>query len=102
LGISIKIENHNMLRKVRIASLLQEHGNLPPVIDVRGDTIGECLDDLIRQYPEAEPFLFDKTGLLQVFVTVNDLMAWTPNISNRDRVLEPGDEVRIMAVISGG
>jgi molybdopterin converting factor small subunit len=91
-----------MIRKVRIATLLQEHGNLPPIIDVQGDTIGECLDDLVRQYPGAGPFLFDQTGLLQVFVTVNDLMAWTPNISNRDRVLEQGDEVRIMAVFSGG
>jgi hypothetical protein len=40
---------------------------------VEGATVGECLDDLVRQYPDAQGLLFDPRGglLKPVYVFVN-------------------------------
>jgi len=45
----------------------------PEEIRVTGATVGECLADLVRQYPEAERLLFDRRGRLlkPVYVFVN-------------------------------
>jgi hypothetical protein len=45
----------------------------PGDIRVEGATVGECLDDLVRRYPDAEPVMFDSAGLLhkRFYVFVN-------------------------------
>ena len=42
-------------------------------VRVEGQTVGECLDDLVRKYPGAESLLFDRRGVLlkRVYVFVN-------------------------------
>jgi hypothetical protein len=42
-------------------------------IQVAGHTVGECISDLVKQYPQAQKLLFDPQGRLlkQIYVFVN-------------------------------
>ena len=39
-------------------------------VEVRGDQVGECLEDLCRQFPAFRPQLFDAAGGVHRFVTL--------------------------------
>jgi len=91
-----------MSTKVKIAAIVQEYINIPDIIGVNGNTIGECLDDLIRQYPEARNCLFDQNSLLPVLVSVNNKDIVGLNKDGLNRALNIGDELQIFAVIDGG
>jgi molybdopterin converting factor small subunit len=71
-------------------------------MDARGSTIGECLDDIIRQYPQSKTWLLDQDSLLRVMISVNNLEIITQGTESLHRILEPGDEIIIFAVASGG
>jgi molybdopterin converting factor small subunit len=88
---------------VKIAPALQEHLQIPGTVEVHGKTIRECLDDLIRQYPEIRSWLFDPNDLLRVLVGINNEAIMTLNTkSHLDRVLNTDDEIRILAILAGG
>jgi molybdopterin converting factor small subunit len=80
---------------------LQEYiGNLKSVY-VKGDTVGECLQDFVRRFHGAERFLFDDKVkyLRHVFVYIN------VESSNKARLNEPvrdGDEIIIAVLVTGG
>jgi len=48
---------------IRINPLLQEHAELPAVVEVSGETVGECLDDLIQKFPQLAQIPYAQTGL---------------------------------------
>ncbi len=60
--------------KVRVyhAELQRVIGS-PGELRVEGATVGECLADLVRRYPEAGPIMFDSAGRLhkRFYVFVN-------------------------------
>lgn len=88
--------------KVEIAAILQEYINIPDIVEVNGNTVGECLHDLVRQYPEARNCLFDQDSLLPVLVSINNKEIVALNRDGLDRVLNANDELQIFAVIDGG
>ena len=88
--------------KVYIGPLLQEHSSLPGTLTVEGSTVGECLNDLIRQYPEARNWLFDQDGLLRVLISINNLETIYTDQLGLGRVITAGDELKIFAIVSGG
>jgi len=88
--------------KVKITPVLQEYSDIPNILEVNGNTVGECLDDLIRQYPEARSWLFDQYGLLQVLVSINNKETVALDRNGLDRILTTDDELQIFAMISGG
>jgi len=92
-----------MATLVKIAPVLQEHLQIPGTVEVHGKTIGECLDDLIRQYPEIRNWLFDPNDLLRVLISIDNEAILSLNTkSNLERTLSPADEIRILAIFSGG
>jgi molybdopterin converting factor small subunit len=88
--------------KVNIGPLLQEYTDIPGTLEVNGNTVGQCLDDLIRQYPESRSWLFDQSGMLRVLVSINNVEAVALNKESLDRILKADDELQIFAVIGGG
>jgi molybdopterin converting factor small subunit len=54
------------------AELQRVIGN-PAELRVEGATVGECLADLVRRYPDARPIIFDSKGDLhkRFYVFVN-------------------------------
>ena len=91
-----------MSTKVNIGPLLQEYSGIPSTLDVDGNTVGQCLDDLIRQYPESRSWLFDEGGLLRVMVSINNIETVALDKEGLDRILKTDDELQIFAVIGGG
>ncbi len=88
--------------QVKIAPILQEYFNVPGILGVNGNTVGECLENVIRQYPEARSWLFDQNGLLLVLVSIKNKETVVLNRNGLDRTLNSNDELQISAVIGGG
>jgi len=81
---------------------LQEYADIPASLEVNGKTVGECLDDLIRQYPESKNWLFDQDGLLRVLISINNVETVVLDKEGLGRILNADDELQIFAVIGGG
>jgi molybdopterin converting factor small subunit len=88
--------------KVRIFhDELQQAVSSPDEIRVEGATVGECLADLIRRYPEAERFMFDSRGRLlrQFFVYVNRESMFKADFS---RPVSDDDTLLLVVLASAG
>jgi molybdopterin synthase sulfur carrier subunit len=90
--VSVKINIHPSFRHLT---------NGQTVVEVNGNTVGQCLDDLIRQFPQIKRWLFDKTGKLHNYVDiyVNGESAYPDELATP---VKDGDELHIIVVISGG
>ncbi len=91
-----------MSRRLLISPLLQEYHQIPGILIVNGETVGECIDDLIRQYPEVKEWLMDRQDVLQVTVYINSEENIVYNRNDFARKLNLGDELQIVPVIAGG
>ena len=79
---------------------MQLMGN-PDSVEVNGTTVGECLNDLVRQYPGTDSLLFNKQRQLlrSLYVYVNAESAYTAELT---APVKEGDKLIIMVFISGG
>jgi hypothetical protein len=70
-------------------------------VTVEGQTVGECLQDLVRQFPEAKKLLFDSQGLLlkHVYVYVN---AEGLHKADFARKVTERDELLLAVLVTGG
>lgn len=90
MGISINI--HPGLRYLT---------NEQDVAQVNGSTVGQCLEQLIAQFPDIEKGLFAKDGALLNYVTVyvNGESAYPEELA---KPVSDGDELYIVMMIAGG
>lgn len=90
-----------MSTQVHLYTNLQQYTQGHNQVSVHGTTVGECLNDLVRQYPDIGPVLFDKNGQLHsiVFVSVN---MNSLNPEKLDRKIKENDELYIILIIAGG
>lgn len=83
------------------------HDELRRIVDrsgelrLEGSTVGECLDDLIRRYPEAKPLMFDSRGRLlkRFFVFVNQEGMTKADMA---RPVTDRDTLLLVVLASGG
>jgi molybdopterin converting factor small subunit len=70
-------------------------------VEVEGNSVGNCLDDLIKQFPDMETALFDKKGkLLNAIEIYINLKSAYP-----DELVKPvkdGDDIHITLMLAGG
>jgi molybdopterin converting factor small subunit len=88
--------------KVNIfSSKIREAMHNPDAVYASGDTVGECLDDLIKQYPDLENLIFDKQRKLrrEVYVFVNAESLHKVELS---RPIKASDTLIIAVMITGG
>jgi molybdopterin converting factor small subunit len=80
---------------------LQQAINSPGEIRVEGATVGECLADLVRRYPQAERFMFDSRGRLlrQFYVYVNQEGMFKADFA---RPVTDEDTLLLVVLASGG
>lgn len=69
--------------------------------EVNGSTVGECLDQLVKQFPDLKPVLFDKNGRLHrhLDVYVNGASAYPEELA---KPVNDGDKLHIIMVLAGG
>jgi len=87
--------------KIHIHITHRQFTNDLEVVAVEGNTVGECLNHLIKQFPGMEKALFAKKDKLLnvVEVFVNHATAY-PN-----ELLKPvkdGDEINLLVMLAGG
>ncbi len=80
---------------------LQQFTDNQHVVSVNGSTVGDCLDDMVRQYPSIKKVLFDEHGQLQSYVMffVNREYA---SAAALEMPLNDGDEITVALMMSGG
>jgi molybdopterin converting factor small subunit len=90
--VSVKVNIHQNLRH-----LSDDQGT----VEVNGNTVGECLNDLINQYPDLRGYIFDKGNRLlnYVDVYVNLESSYPLELA---RPVNDGDELDITLIIAGG
>ena len=90
-----------MTVKIIIPSYLQSFAENKETIEVQGSTVGECFEDLIRQFPAFRQKLFvqDEELLDYVTVFINRKDAYPNELA---KPVRDGDEIHILYVIGGG
>ncbi|MCJ7605358.1 MAG: MoaD/ThiS family protein [Dehalococcoidales bacterium] len=73
----------------------------PESLMVIGSTVGECLQDLVRQFPGVKNWLFDESGRLPAHVHVF-INAESASKVSLDAPVRDGDKLIIAALATGG
>jgi len=71
------------------------------VVETEGGTVGDCLNDLIAQYPGLKEKLFDTKGKLRNTIEIYLNMETTYPDELKKRV-KPGDEIYLTILLAGG
>jgi molybdopterin converting factor small subunit len=87
--------------KIHLYSSLQRYAGNKRIVEVNGTTVGECLDDLVRQYPSMAPMLFDDTGksLDKVFISINLESTYREKMN---APVKKNDDLYLILIVAGG
>lgn len=88
--------------RFKISKLLQEKTNAALHVEVQGDTVQECIADLVYRYPQLKGMILDEKGglLLKWMVSVNDTHAACTDISSY--AIHDGDTITLLPMVTGG
>lgn len=86
---------------IEVPPILQQHTQGEQTVSVEGNTVDECLSQLLKKYPGVKAALFDESnklhGYIQIFI--NSASTYPQELSKP--VIE-GDVIDILFLISGG
>ena len=87
--------------EIHIPQFLQHLARDVKIVEVNGRTVGECLNDLVKQFPKLEARLFDKNGelLKYLVVLVNGESAYPEELV---QPVNDRDKLHIINIIAGG
>ncbi len=90
-----------MAVKVHIHTTHRRLTNGADVVAVEGNTVGECLSQLIRQFPGMEKALFAKKDKLlnNVEIYLNHASAYPNELV---KPIKDGDEIHLVVMLTGG
>jgi len=83
--------------KVKISEILRYLTDIQNIVEVDGSTVNQCLDDLVKQFPDTKKWLFDKDGKLRVLILINGV-----HLTELTRPVRDGDELHIIFPVGGG
>ena len=87
--------------KINIHRTHRQFTNGLDIVEVDGNTVGACLDNLVRQFPDMEKVLFNKKGkLLNVIEIYVNLKSAYPNELTKQ--VSNGDDIHITLMLAGG
>jgi len=90
-----------MCIKINLYPFFHQYANGQQVVEVSGNTVGQCLDGLVRQFPGIETGLFGKNGKLLNYVEIYVNL----ESSYPEELVKPvrdGDELHTVLIIAGG
>lgn len=87
--------------KINVPSSWQRFTYDQEVAEVAGSTIGECLNHLVKQFPDIESELFDESGNLFQYldIYVNGKSSYPEELA---KPVKDGDVLYILREIGGG
>lgn len=89
------------MASIKIPTPLRVYTDNEARIEVQGATVGEALDDLVTQYPDLKPHLFNEGALrsfVNVFIGEEDIRF----LDGVDTDIEADTQLRIIPSIAGG
>lgn len=87
--------------KVHIHKTHRQYTNGLDVVEVKGNTVGDCLSDLIREFPGIKKEIFDKKGNLRSIVEIYvNLESAYPN--ELAKPVKSGDDIHLTIMLAGG
>jgi hypothetical protein len=66
-------------------------------VEVKGNTIRECMEDLFRQYPETREWFNPENAIVWMVLNQNII-----NFDQMDMVVPEGTDIDLILVIGGG
>lgn len=87
--------------EARISQALSQFTNNQLVSIVKGNTIGECLSHLVKQFPALKSALFDKSDQLHRYINIY-VNEESTSPENLDEPVNNDDRLYIMMVFPGG
>ena len=90
-----------MAVKIHIHTTHRPLTNGSETVTVEGSTVGECLNQLIKQFPGMDKALFAKKDKLHntVEVYLNHVSAYPNELA---KPVKDGDEIHLIIMLSGG
>ena len=87
--------------KVHIHPSLQHITDDQGVVEVVGNNIGECFENLVTEYPGLDEMLFEDKDKLSKYIDifVNDESAYPEELN---KPVKDGDDIYILMQIAGG
>ena len=87
--------------ELQISSVFARYANNQTMINVNGNTVGECLEDFFSQFPDLKKIFLDKDGkLMRAYdIYVNGASAYPKEMT---KPVKDGDKLHIIPVIYGG
>jgi molybdopterin converting factor small subunit len=86
---------------INLPAYLRPYANEKENITVKGKTIQECLNDLIKKYRGLNTMVFDEEGQLHNYVSVfaaNEIVY----SDQLNKSVKDGDTIHILYIIGGG
>lgn len=73
----------------------------PDVVEMSGNTVGDCLNQLVKQFPDMKKQLFTETGNLfeNIIISVNGKSAYPEQLA---KPVKDGDELNIVFIFGSG
>jgi len=87
--------------EIDVSSFLNKYTKGQQLVSVAGSTVGQCLDDLVKQFPGIKQGLFEGNGKVQseIDIYVNSESA---NPEMLAKPVKDGDKLHIIFLIGGG
>ena len=87
--------------KIHIRPGMEQIAQGRSVVEVKGKTVGECLNQLIKLFPEMKSGLFAENGELLEYIDVfvNGKSSYPEELT---KPVHDGDEIHILRVLGGG
>jgi len=87
--------------EIDVSLLSHQYTKGQQVVEVNGSTVGQCLDDLVKQFPSIKQGLFDGNGKLHSYIGiyVNGESAYPEVLA---KPVKDRDKLHIIFLIGGG
>ena len=83
--------------KIEIPFYMRTVTNGREIIELNGNTVGECIADFIRQFPDAKDWFNPQNPI--VWIVLNQTIV---NFDQMDKKLKEGDDLSLIMVIGAG
>lgn len=78
---------------------LENRSNKDLIVEVSGNTVGECLNNLVKQQPTIKKTVFDEEGNLRyLIILVNRKFIFPEKLA---KVVKDGDEISLVNLTGG-
>jgi len=86
---------------INISPSMQNLTDGQTTVKVEGNTVGQCIEELIRRFPGLKPRIFDNRGKLRKYIDiyVNKESSFPKELV---QPVKDGDELHIMMLVTGG